>query len=612
MNKLVVLDIEVYPNYFLAAFKSLRTNKLVRIDRYGEGVKLSEADRKKLHAILSRKTTFGFNSLNYDIPILKYIIDQNPSTDEIYNVSKRLIEDRGARWKFEKSYDLGRYHFDHFDLIEPAPGVLVSLKGYGTRMGSKKLWELPYDPQKTITADEATNLALYCENDLDVTIDLYNAIENRIKLREALSNQYGIDLRSKSDAQLAETLLTKETGYKGYAPELPSNYTIRYKAPSCVSFESEQLREIHKIIESTPFALAKNGSVKIPPEVRNKKISIGNTVYKIGIGGLHSQEKKLVVKSTARKTLRNADVASYYPSMILEFGWYPKHIGPKFISVYRNFYTTRLKAKQTEKELKEAKQDTLPEYMDAMTFNAGFKIVLNGTFGKLGSKYSKLYSPDLMLNVTLTGQLMLLMLIEQLEKHGIEVMSSNTDGIEYLCDRNKTGLAEAIILDWELETGMTMEHGEYNALYARDVNNYVAVYRNKTKAKGIFAETDLSKGRQCPVVFTAIRQYLLDGTPLEETIRGEKDVNEFVLARRVAGGGVYKGEYLGKMVRWYWGTGGDTINYVTNGNKVPLSDGAVPIMNLPDGNVIPENLDYERYIEYAILNLKSIGVSANA
>lgn len=240
--------------------------------------------------------------------------------------------------------------------------------------------------------------------------------------------------------------------------------------------------------------------------------------------------------------------------------------------------------------------------------NEGLKISANGSFGKFGSKYSKLYSPDLLLATTITGQLTLLMLIEQFEAKGIPVVSANTDGMEYFCPRDKVELAEAIVFDLELDTGYEMEHGEYLGLYARDVNNYVAKYDGKVKAKGIYAETSLSKGLQTPVVFEAVRKYILDGTRLEDTIRNCKTVNDFLSARTVKGGAVWNGEYLGKMVRWIYTTDGHSINYKLNGNLVPKTGtGVTPMMDM--SAELPSNLDYDWYINEAVEMLQDLGVS---
>ena len=235
------------------------------------------------------------------------------------------------------------------------------------------------------------------------------------------------------------------------------------------------------------------------------------------------------------------------------------------------------------------------------------KICINGSFGKFGSKYSKLYSPDLLLATTITGQLSLLMLIEQMEKHAIRVVSANTDGVEYYCHKDQIAMAETLVFDLELDTGFEMEHGEYRALHAANVNNYVAVYDGYTKAKGLYAETTLSKGRSTPIVYEAVRKYLLDGTSLAKTITDCIDVNEFVSARTVKGGGVYDGEYLGKMVRWYYSLESKGyISYKLNGNKVPKTDGCRPMMDLTDS--IPKDLDYTWYVAEAITKLKDLGV----
>src|SRR5690606_22606645 len=106
----------------------------------------------------------------------------------------------------------------------------------------------------------------------------------------------------------------------------------------------------------------------------------------------------------------------------------------------------------------------------------------------LGSKWSNLYAPDLLIQVTLTGQLALLLLIERLELAGIHVVSANTDGIVIKCPVELIHKMEEIIKWWENETRFEMERTEYAALYSRDVNNYIAIKTNgKTKTKGAYA-----------------------------------------------------------------------------------------------------------------------------
>jgi hypothetical protein len=60
------------------------------------------------------------------------------------------------------------------------------------------------------------------------------------------------------------------------------------------------------------------------------------------------------------------------------------------------------------------------------------------------------------------------------------------------------------------------------------------------------------------------------------------------------------------VVRWYYGTNStDHIEYVSNNNKVPKSDGAVPLMDLPAE--FPGDVDHQRYIDEAYDMLKELG-----
>lgn len=106
------------------------------------------------------------------------------------------------------------------------------------------------------------------------------------------------------------------------------------------------------------------------------------------------------------------------------------------------------------------------------------KIVMNGTFGKLGSKWSIFYAPAEMIQVTITGQLALLMLIEALELVGISVVSANTDGIVIKCRRDWEWLRDSIVQWWESVTGFETEHAQYTQVASRDVNSYVAIKSN--------------------------------------------------------------------------------------------------------------------------------------
>ena len=113
-------------------------------------------------------------------------------------------------WQTKNKYGLEEMFQNHFDISKPIVGVKISLKLYAARINTKTLKDLPYEPTTILTYDQMNEVCTYCINDLDMTIDLYNKIENRINLRRELSKKYNINLLSKSDAQIAEAIIKSE------------------------------------------------------------------------------------------------------------------------------------------------------------------------------------------------------------------------------------------------------------------------------------------------------------------------------------------------------------------------------------------------------------------
>lgn len=235
------------------------------------------------------------------------------------------------------------------------------------------------------------------------------------------------------------------------------------------------------------------------------------------------------------------------------------------------------------------------------------KIACNGSFGKMGSPYSVLYAPRLMIQTTVTGQLALLMLIDMLDEEGIPVVSANTDGVVIKCPRAQVDVMDLIVMEWETMTGFETEATEYRAIYSRDVNNYVALKQSGGyKAKGAYAPSTLAKNPNNEIVIDAAIRYLIDGVEPAETIRVCKDIRKFVTIRQVKGGAVWQGRELGRAVRWYYAYGElDAIHYKLNGYLVPRSEGARPVMELPE--TFPDDVNFDWYIEEANNVLRDIG-----
>lgn len=584
----VVCDTECYQNYWLVSFKNVDTGKVVSFEYYA-GVPLNKAAVRK---ILKNCRVVTFNGRNYDMPMIAYALNGATNAD-LKKASDAIIVGDMKPWEFERAFGVQiPADIDHIDLIEVAPGM-ASLKTYGGRMHSTRLQDLPIEPDQWIEEAERLVLRPYCENDLDTTIDLKGKLRQQIELREQMSEEYGIDLRSKSDAQIAEAVIrsqvSKLMGEEVRRPRIKDGTTFKYRPPSWLSYASPSLKAKLAEVVAADFVVSE-GKIEMPSCLEGAKVIIGRGVYRMGIGGIHSSEQRTAHYADDKTLLVDRDVASYYPAIILNCELAPPHMGKHFLVVYRGIVDRRLAAKR---EGKKVVADSL-------------KIVINGSFGKLGSMWSALYSPDLMIQVTVTGQLALLMLIERLEMSYIPVVSANTDGIVIKCPKDRESVMDGIVAWWEGETGFETEATHYKALYSRDVNNYIAVKPDgSAKTKGAYAPAGLQKNPANTISTDAVVEFLTKGTPVEETVIKCRDIRKFVTVRSVKGGGEWRGTYLGKTVRWYYAHDGSPITYVSNGNQVARSEGCKPLQVLEEE--FPSDVNHAWYVEEAYSILKDIG-----
>ena len=586
---MIILDCETYTNYFLLSMLDTDSGKIKDFELF-DG---QDFDSKTVTAILKKHTTLGFNSSNYDLPVIVAAL-RGDTNAQIKQLSDDIINSPKL-WPVLKKHKINILtSFDHIDIM-PLPIGQASLKIYGGRLHAPKMQELPIEPNATITPEQREVLRHYCHNDLQVTRILYEELKPQIALREQMSKQYGIDLRSNSDAQIAENVIKHELEAKNIdctRPTVKIGTKYKYTTPKHITFKSPLFNDLVAMIERTDFVVNDNGQVALPDELLTK-ISFDGAEYQLGIGGIHSCESSQAVIAQDDELLFDVDVASYYPYLIIDGKYYPKHLTPEFLTVYESIVNRRIEAKR--------KKDTVTA--DSL------KITVNGSFGKFGSKYSFLYSPDLLINTTLTGQLTLLMLIERITLAGGSVKSANTDGIVILCKRHNVQAIRDTVSLFELNTIFTMEYTEYRALYSINVNNYLAVKPDgKVKGKGQFAIGGLAKNPTNTISVKAAIAYLTKQTPIKDTILHCQDIRDFITLRTVQGGAIKDGVLLGKAIRWYHSTSEQgAIHYAKNNNKVPKSDGAKPVMDYPD--TLPTDIDYQFYIQEAKNIIKSTGVS---
>lgn len=616
MKRTLSCDIEVYQNFFLIAFMDVASRQI----RYFEMSDRCDLDADRIRTIMRSCQIITFNGLNYDIPLI-YLALTGAKLGALKAASNRIINENMKWWEVPKALGVWLPEIDHVDLIEPNPAVMQGLKVLNGRLHGPRMQDLPYHHEAILTHEQMDNVIDYCGNDLDATTRLFEALEEPLQMREEIGRQYGLgDVRSKSDAQLGEAIIKKRveqiTGHKPYRDSVPPGTTFQYQVPDFVRFETPYLQSLLNDVVGTTFKVKADGRVSMPKSLDGRYLELGQTTYKMGIGGLHSTEANRSVKADENHVLIDADVASQYPSIILRLGLKPKALGPAFLDAYQAIYDERRAAKRAGDKVRDK----------------GGKIALNGCYGKLASKWSVLHDPAQQIAVTLTGQLTLLMLIEKAEQAGISVVSGNTDGVVFrlpCCDhegfdgdRLAGGRLKEITDWWEKLTGFDLEFAEYSAIYNLSVNAYFALKPDgSVKRKGPLSNpwkegdedlrAQMMKNPNMTICSDAALAWIKDGIDPADTIRNCQDIRGFVTVVNVRGGGKWREEAIGKVVRYAWCVGGEPIYYVephpTTGNfkKVSKTDGCRPLMNLPEE--FPEDIDFERYIAESWDILRAVG-----
>jgi len=651
----VPCDTECYPDYWLCRVG----------DQCFQTFPGQPLDTTRMRQALTNATMLTFNGNHYDHPMISLALT-GADAATLWAANNTIIVPGGQGlmpWEFERHWGIKLLQWDTIDIMNVAPGQ-GGLKAYGGKMHMRKMQELPIPVGTSIGLFDRPVIRDYCCNDCETTAALGTAMSAQIKLREEMSLEYGIDLRSKSDPQIAEAVMKSLLPFEVQIPIVAAGATFNYRPPAWMSFRTEQMQDVFRTMYNSKFAINLKGGVspgydncyvdwgkdqvRLDPHGQFVKCPAGWQhklvgPYAMGIGGLHSTESRRALVATPGRRLLDRDVAGYYPSLIIETGIYPPQIGEAFKDIYHGWYDRRMAAKRAGNK----------------KVANSLKTLGNGTFGKLNSIYSIFYAPSELIQVTLTGQLALLMLIEAMELEGIAVVSANTDGIvmDIADDQYLTYLS--IISWWEQLTGFETEETEYRAVYSRDVNSYVAITTDgKLKTKGAYAPPEPgASGWPNPttqVCVDAVCAYLLSGTPIETTVLSCTDVRQFVTIRDVKGGGVWSSKQiaiddwvllvdtgtakniwaaagdptktvnrksrpparmvwvddvkLGRIVRWYYSTGETgPIRYRTTGSMVPKTEGCRPMMELTDG--LPADINYLWYFAEARSLLNDVGVT---
>ena len=564
----VCYDIETFPNVFTLKAKHTDTDQkwTFEISARRNDAQLLRLWLKVLNEQGCRMV--GFNNIGFDYPVIHYLNGYEFATvEDIYTKAMSIINApfnaRFAHMVWESEWvvpQVDLYKIHHFDNVSKA----TSLKVLEFNMRMERIEDLPF-PVGTVLTDEQIDVLLdYNDDDVNATDLFYDRSVHAIKLRDNLTKSLGRNVTNMSDDKIGETLLIMEMENQGIecyhyvGGKKQKKQTIRESLNlgevifPYVKFELPEFDRIHKWIAEQTIIETKG----IFDELRT---TIQGVEYKLGTGGLHASIHSGVVRSNDTHQLIDVDVASYYPNLAIKNKIYPAHLGEEFCSAYLSLYETR---------------KTFPK---KTAENEAYKLALNGAYGGSNNKYSPFFDMKYTMSITINGQLLLCMLVEQMIKiPGLQMIQCNTDGITYLCPREYLDHSRKVCRWWEDLTNLELEEALYSRMFIRDVNSYIAEYESGAlKRIGAYAyvtaeedpgtrELPYHKDWSARVVAKAAEAVLVRGEDVWTFIENHDDVYDFMLRTKVPRDSALEwgGEKVPNTIRYYISTDGDILEKV--------------------------------------------------
>lgn len=610
----MIYDIEVFPNTFHCVLLNTDNEELYKFE-------ISERKnqiRELVQFFTNPKYLLcGYNNKHYDDVIINYIIDYIDTmlcksiydvTLSLFNLSQTIInlEDGNIskikRWKYAN-------YFESMDLLTMmfSSKLRVGLKSMQITMQYQNVQEYSGDFGSFLPKDKIDEMISYNINDVKSTYSLFNYLVKNgdIDLRLFIEQEYGFNALSMDSVKFGETLIAKKVceelhinkrqleQMRSPMDNIPLKDVIlpfiRYKNPKF----QEALEDMKKQVVSS-----KN---KKPGEKNyENKFVVSGVRYSIGVGGIHSLNEPRIYVPKEDEYLGHLDVASMYPSFIVRYGWFPRHLGKAGLAVYTQIYHERIQAKHSGQKQK----------------NLALKLTLNSVTGKMQQETSWMYDPFSVFKIRINGQLILLMLADLLLQHSCEIVQVNTDGVMFIAKKAYKDAIMESVAKLEQLTKLSFEADSYEAFYQFAVNDYFGVVDGFSQSrnpkliekKGMFiTEPVLGKGLAPTIIPEAVINYFVYNIPVEDTIRNCDDIRKFLMSQRVDKKFKveYDDKYIQRINRWYASTNGCYL-YTVDESKTPvkysnlLKKSGVTILNYID-NISTKNrkINYPYYISEA-------------
>lgn len=366
-----VYDIEVTKSCITYTGLSISTKK------YSQFVIHKDRDEtlELIDHIKSLAYGIGFNVINFDYPVLHYLINttekliQNAKTGFLYDSVEEIIElvfleaqriielQNRDQFSFNIAIKDSECYFKQIDLYRiwhyNNPARRTSLKSLEISMNFPNVMEMEIDFRRDdITLEEVMDILIYNKNDVDATYEFYLKSINKLKLRSDLNTQYNLNCLNFPDVKIGENLMIKlyseKTKMSWWDVKKLRTYRSEIKLKDCVfpyiNFKTESLKKLLDKIQSTTIKNTK-GEFSFEQNYHGIKL-----VY--GTGGIHAVTYSGIYESNETHIIKSADVSSLYPNLAIQNKVYPEHLGEIFCDIYeKDIVEVRMKAKKAGNKL---------------------------------------------------------------------------------------------------------------------------------------------------------------------------------------------------------------------------------------------------------------------
>lgn len=500
-----IFDFEVFAHDWIVVFKNKDTKEYFVFHNDNDGV-FAFMEQEPLLA--------GFNNKHYDQFILKAVLC-GFTPEQVKDVNDFIILQGQQGWDHPVLQQY-RVFFNQYDLMDDCQQGL-SLKAIEAHLGMDiRETTVSFDIDRPLNQEEIDQVVFYCKHDVDATDKVDDLREDYLRNKITLGREVGIE-----DSRAMYMTNAKLTAAYLKASPKPHDDERQYRYPSNLVK--------HYIPQSVFDFFNRMYDPSIPSEVLFKeklKIMVGECPCTIAYGGIHGAIPCYREEATGTRTIRNKDVASYYPHQMILNGYCSRNIPSP--DLYASTIQRRVEAKRAK---------------DKSTANA-LKLVLNTTYGAMLNPYNDLYDPLMGRSVCISGQLQLLELSMHLleECPTLRVIQLNTDGIMVSLDDRDVDTYEGITQEWQDRTGFELEEDLIKMICQKDVNNYVELpLEGKPKIKGgvlvrgIAPAGAFNINNNAVVVARAVKDCLAEGTPVEKTIYACDRLLDFQLVAKAGG-----------------------------------------------------------------------------